>query len=257
MENPDWNVSMFDIHISRLDILSWTMSLPTLCFKADTYCEVRVHLLHSQDQHGRFFSRHCKWHYRSLADLNRHPSQVLDKHAPVCQRKVRQRRPRPWTYEYVGPWPRPSYSSFADQLRELKRERLRAERGWRSSLDRVWLFIYSCMTAKQKVADLVHGAKTSFCPSNCPSVQPWCLLVRNAKSCFTTWLLSLANLTNPLFLLFMISNNLYASSVAFFRNKFLSNQNILSPVAQKNNDCQPTFSAYLFLSFTPISEQCV
>ena len=106
-------------------------------FKADTCCEVRVHFLHSQDQHGRYFSRHCKWHYMSLAHLNRHTGQVLDEHAPVCRRKVRQRRPRPWTYEYVGPWPRPCYSSVADQLRELKRERLRAERGWRSSLDRI------------------------------------------------------------------------------------------------------------------------
>jgi len=57
----------------------------------------------------------------SLPDLNRHLSEVLDKHAPVCQRKVHQRRPSPW------------YSSVADQLRESKRERRRAERRWRSS----------------------------------------------------------------------------------------------------------------------------
>ena len=32
----------------------------------------------------------------SLPDLNRHLSEVLDKHAPVCQLKVRQRGPSPW-----------------------------------------------------------------------------------------------------------------------------------------------------------------
>ena len=60
-------------------------------------------------------------HNMSLPDLNRHLSEVLDKHAPVCQRRVRQRGPSPW------------YGCVADQLRELKRERRRAERRWRSS----------------------------------------------------------------------------------------------------------------------------
>ena len=83
----------------------------------------------------------------SLPDLNRHFSQVVEKYAPVCQRKVHQRRPSPW------------YSSVADQLRELKRERRRAERRWRSSrLTHKQLYD----AAKQKVIDLVHAAKTSF-----------------------------------------------------------------------------------------------
>ena len=83
-----------------------------------------------------------------LPDLNRHFSQVAEKHAPVCQRKVRQRRPSPW------------YSSVADQLRELKRERRRAERRWRSSRLTIHQQLYDA--AKQKVIDLVHAAKTSF-----------------------------------------------------------------------------------------------
>ena len=41
----------------------------------------------------------------SLPDLIHHLRQMLDKHAPVCQRKVRHRRPSPW------------YSSVANQLR--------------------------------------------------------------------------------------------------------------------------------------------
>ena len=45
-----------------------------------------------------------------LSDLNHHLSQVLDKHAPVCQQKVRQRRTTPW------------YCSVAHQLYELKPE---------------------------------------------------------------------------------------------------------------------------------------
>ena len=83
-----------------------------------------------------------------LPDLNRHFSQVAEKHAPVCQRKVRQRRPSPW------------YSSVADQLRELKRERRRAERRWRFSRLTIHKQLYDA--AKQKVHDLVHDAKTSF-----------------------------------------------------------------------------------------------
>ena len=31
----------------------------------------------------------------SLSNLNQHPRSVLDKHAPLCQRKVRQRKPTP------------------------------------------------------------------------------------------------------------------------------------------------------------------
>ncbi|XP_070183583.1 uncharacterized protein [Littorina saxatilis] len=84
----------------------------------------------------------------SLPNLNQHLGKVLDKHAPVRQREVRQRKPTPW------------YSSVADQLKELKRERRRAERRWRSSPLTINMQMYDAV--KQKVTDLVHNAKTSF-----------------------------------------------------------------------------------------------
>ena len=52
----------------------------------------------------------------SLPDLNRHVRQVLDKQAPVCQRKIHQRGITPW------------YSSVARQLRVLERQHRRPER---------------------------------------------------------------------------------------------------------------------------------
>ena len=45
------------------------------------------------------------------------------------------------------------------------------------------------------------------------------ILVWHAKSCFTTWLISQAKQTNPLFLLFMILNNFHASSMPFSKTK--------------------------------------
>ena len=57
-----------------------------LCFKAGTCSWVPS--LHSQDQHGRFFSVDIANGITldmSLPDLNRHLSQVPNKHAPVCR----------------------------------------------------------------------------------------------------------------------------------------------------------------------------
>ena len=56
-----------------------------------------------------------------IADHNRALINVLDRHAPVRQRRVRDGRPTPW------------YSSIADTLRAMKRERRQAERRWRAT----------------------------------------------------------------------------------------------------------------------------
>ena len=84
----------------------------------------------------------------SLPDFNRLLSQVLDKHVPACQRKVRQRRITPWC------------TSVARQLREVKRERRRAKRRWRSSRLTVHKQLHDA--TRQKVTDLDSDAKTSF-----------------------------------------------------------------------------------------------
>ena len=52
-----------------------------------------------------------------ITDFNRQLS-VLDKHAPLCHRTVRQRKPTPW------------FSSIAEQFCKLKRKRRRAEMCW-------------------------------------------------------------------------------------------------------------------------------
>ena len=116
----------------------------------------------------------------SLPDLNHHLRQMLDKHAPVCQRKVRHRRPSPW------------YSSVANQLRELKHERRIAERRWRSSLLIMHKQLYDA--AKQKVIDLVRAARKAFCSIMVSSSATRKELFHN--------MITLLGKTNPLFLLF-------------------------------------------------------
>ena len=56
-----------------------------------------------------------------ITNFNRQLRCVLDKHAPLCHRTVRQRRPIPW------------FSSIAEQFHKLKRVRRRAERRWLKS----------------------------------------------------------------------------------------------------------------------------
>ena len=172
----------------------------------------------------------------SLPDLNRHLSQILDKHSRVCQRKVRQRRPSPW------------YSSVADRLRELKRERRRAERRWRSPRSTIHKQLY--VTAKQKVTDLVHDAKTSF----------YSVVVYSSATCeelFHNMTTFLGKTNNPSLLSVRDFQQLPRIFSDFFKNKVLSARNSFSPVTQKNDDCRPTFSGTPFLSFTPVSEQFV
>ncbi|KAL8616090.1 hypothetical protein ACOMHN_064640 [Nucella lapillus] len=83
-----------------------------------------------------------------LTDQNDVLGQTLDKHAPLVQRRVRKHKATPW------------YAAVAAQLQELKRERRRAERRW--LLSKLTIYKDQYETAKRKVNDLVHGAKTTF-----------------------------------------------------------------------------------------------
>ena len=83
-----------------------------------------------------------------ISDFNRQLCCVLDKHALLCHRTVRQRKPTPW------------FSSIAEQFCKLKRERRRAERCWLKSKLTVHKQIYE--NIKRKVIDLVDNAKTAF-----------------------------------------------------------------------------------------------
>ena len=154
----------------------------------------------------------------SLPDFNRHLSEVLDRHPPVCQRKVRQRRPSPW------------YSSVADRLRELKRERRRAERRWRSPRSTIHkqLYVTAMLYFSATCEELFPNMTTFLGKTNKPSL----LSVRD----------------------FQQLPRIFSD---FFKNKVLSTRNSFSPVTQKNDDCRPTFTGTPFLSFTPVSEQFV
>jgi hypothetical protein len=66
----------------------------------------------------------------SITDYNNCLRSVLDKHAPLCRRIARTRKPTPW------------FSSVAEQFCELKRERRKAERRWLKSKLTVHKLIY-------------------------------------------------------------------------------------------------------------------
>ena len=82
-------------------------------------------------------------------DYNNHLRSVLDKHAPLCRRKSRSRKPTPW------------FSSIAEQFCELKRERRKVERRWLKSKLTVHKQIYDSI--KQKVTDLVSEENLLLC----------------------------------------------------------------------------------------------
>lgn len=84
----------------------------------------------------------------SVAEYNETLKSILDRHAPLCQRKVSHRKFNPW------------FSSIAEQFGELKRERRRAERCWLKSRLTVHKEMYN--SVKKKIASLVENAKTAF-----------------------------------------------------------------------------------------------
>ena len=84
----------------------------------------------------------------SISDYSNHLSSVLDKHAPICRRTARTRKPTPW------------FSSIAEQFCELKQERRQAERRWLKSKFTVHKQIYDSI--KQKITNLVNKVKQAY-----------------------------------------------------------------------------------------------
>ena len=84
----------------------------------------------------------------SVSNYNNHLRSVLGKHAPLSRRTSRTRNPTHW------------FSSIAEQLCELKRERQKAERRRLKSKLTAHKQIYDSI--KQKVTDLVDKAKRTF-----------------------------------------------------------------------------------------------
>ena len=91
--------------------------------------------------------------HTSITDFNKQLRFILDKHAPLRHRTVRQRKPTLWF----------SIKLISELLGELKRERRRAERRLLKSKLTVYKQIYKSI--KREVADLVDKAKTTFLSS--------------------------------------------------------------------------------------------
>ena len=98
----------------------------------------------SQDILQAFSSNSCS----SVSIYNCNLRSVLDKHAPLGACTVSYRKPTPWFHD------------ISEEFCALKRDRRRAERKWRKSGLVVHKEIYDSL--KQKIADLVEKAKTSY-----------------------------------------------------------------------------------------------
>ena len=151
--------------------------------------------------------------------------------------KVRSGKATPW------------HSAVAGQLRELKRERRQAERRWRSTRLTVHKQIYDA--AKEKVAQLIFQAKTSFFSSLISSVQ-------TSKQMFdtTSYLLgktkcvSLPSIPDIKALPGLFSD-FFKQKIAAIRNSF--------PQAPQNTGLHspPPFSGTALTDFSPVSEDLV
>ena len=95
----------------------------------------------------------------SAGDLDSHLRCVLDKHAPVMQRKVPSRRSAPW------------FKTVSEKVRAAKQQRRRAERQWLKTGLTIHKQIYN--RAKKCVTRLVYAAKTSY----------FCSMIRDSLSC--------------------------------------------------------------------------
>ena len=178
----------------------------------------------------------------SVPDFNNALTSVLDSHAPVRQRKIRDGRPTPW------------YSSIAHKLCLLKREHRQAERRWRASRLTVHKQIYDI--AKTKVTDLVDNAKTTFYSALVSSSQNCKQLFRNMFSLLgKTKKTSLPTTVDPTLL-----PNMFAEH---FRNKIAAIYHSLALVGlpqsteAQSTQSQEAFSGTPLTAFTPVSEECV
>ena len=170
----------------------------------------------------------------STADqLNAILRTVLDKHAPASRRRVSTGKPSPW------------FSLLGFDLLAAKRERLQAERPWRSTGFTVNRDLYR--KAKQFVTTLVQKAKSLFYNTK----------ITEAK--FTKELYHITNSISArtkctqLPTIFPLSDlpNLFSE---FFQHKVSKIRSDLDSQTCASHPLGKPFSSEPFLSFTPVSK---
>ena len=172
----------------------------------------------------------------SVSSLHSTLASVFDKHAPVRQLKVRDGKPTPW------------YGAVANQLRELKTERRRAERQWRSTRLTIHKQIYD--KAKQNVTDLVDNAKTA-CYSSLIASSCTC------KKLFYNMSSLLGKITPVILPTAFKVNSLPEMFADYFRNKIITIRNSFPPLDQSVLSHSLTFSGTPLSAFIPVSEDLV
>ncbi|WP_419615719.1 reverse transcriptase family protein [Thiolapillus sp.] len=163
----------------------------------------------------------------SVSDYNNHLRSVLDKHAPLCRRTSRTRKPTPW------------FSSIAEQFCELKRERRKAERRWLKSKLTVHKQIYDSI--KQKVTDLVDKAKRTYFSAKIQSSTTCKQLFQNFNSMLGK------NFSSPLPSAFdsddlpTVFSEYFTEKIRTIRNNFPPPNPTVSSVASFTGDPLQTF----------------
>ena len=133
-------------------------------------------------------------------------------------------------------------------ISELKLERRKADRRWRSSRLAARKQLYDAV--KQKVTDLVLDAKTSF----------YSAMVSSSAACkelFHNMTTLLGKTSKPSLPSVYDLKQLPGIFNDFFKHKIISIRSSFSLTALKIDDCQSAFSGAPFLSFTPASEEIV
>ena len=171
----------------------------------------------------------------SLSDLNSALREVFDKHAPLHQRKIKLSPSAPW------------YSPVSQELTQLKRERRQAERRWVQSRLTVDKQIYD--SAKQKVVDFVHAAKTKFYSSKVANAT-------SSKELFKTCSNMLGKTTDSALPSTHSLSQLPGLFSDYFNQKILTIRNGFSSPAD-NSDESVAFTGIPLCRFPPVSETVV
>ena len=170
----------------------------------------------------------------SLPDFNSNLQNLLDKHAPLHQVSIRTERATPW------------YNTVAPQLTELKRERRKAERCWRSSGLTIHKQIYNSI--KRTIADLVQKTKTQFFSSKISASKTCKELYRNMNQI-------LGKTQAAVFPSNIESEKLPDTFLNFFRDKIVAIRNAFP--SPHPLDEIPIYSGPRLSAFKPVSQQFV
>lgn len=171
----------------------------------------------------------------SVSDYNYHLTSILDKHAPLSERRASARKPTPW------------FQCVSEEFTKLKRERRRAERRWLKSKLTVHKQIYDSI--KLKISHLIDTAKTRFYSSRIQSSTTCKQLFSNLNTILGK------TFTSPLPST-MTSSDLPWIFADYFSDKIKSIRANFPPPSNSPSPHSP-FTGNLFNSFQPVTENDV